>query len=85
MQLLTPVALGPVTLANRVVSTSHQTSLVHEHLPTQDLVAYHRARAEGGVALEQRCASERLHRAAGNPSAWATTRVARRTAVRVRR
>ncbi len=49
MQLLTPVALGPVTLANRVVSTSHQTSLVHEHLPTEDLVAYHRARAEGGV------------------------------------
>jgi 2,4-dienoyl-CoA reductase-like NADH-dependent reductase (Old Yellow Enzyme family) len=49
VQLLTPVALGPVTLANRVVSTSHQTSLVHEHLPTQDLVAYHRARAEGGV------------------------------------
>src|SRR6185295_8066074 len=49
VQLLTPVALGPVTLANRVVSTSHQTSLVHEHLPTEDLVAYHRARAEGGV------------------------------------
>ena len=49
MQLLTPVALGPVTLANRVVSTSHQTSLVHDHLPTADLVAYQRARAAGGV------------------------------------
>ena len=49
MQLLTPVDLGPVTLRNRVVSTSHQTGLVHEHLPTPDLVAYHAARARGGV------------------------------------
>src|SRR5689334_18420735 len=47
--LLSPVALGPVTLRNRVVSTSHQTSLVHDHLPTDDLVAYHEARARGGV------------------------------------
>jgi 2,4-dienoyl-CoA reductase-like NADH-dependent reductase (Old Yellow Enzyme family) len=47
--LLSPVGLGPVRLANRVVSTSHQTGLVHEHLPTDDLVAYHTARARGGV------------------------------------
>jgi 2,4-dienoyl-CoA reductase-like NADH-dependent reductase (Old Yellow Enzyme family)/threonine dehydrogenase-like Zn-dependent dehydrogenase len=47
--LLTPVDLGPVTLANRVVSTSHQTGLVHDHLPTDDLCAYHEARARGGV------------------------------------
>ena len=49
MELLTPVDLGPVRLANRVVSTSHQTGLVHHHLPTPDLVAYHEARARGGV------------------------------------
>jgi len=48
--LLSPVDLGPVTLANRVVSTSHQTGLVHEHLPTDDLRAYHVARARGGLA-----------------------------------
>src|SRR4051812_50090705 len=47
--LLSPVALGPATLRNRVVSTAHQTSLVHDHLPTDDLVAYHEARARGGV------------------------------------
>jgi 2,4-dienoyl-CoA reductase-like NADH-dependent reductase (Old Yellow Enzyme family) len=47
--LLSPVRLGPVDLPNRVVSTSHQTSLVHHHLPTDDLLAYHRARALGGV------------------------------------
>ncbi len=47
--LLAPVEVGPVGLRNRVVSTSHQTSLVHDHLPTDDLVAYHQARARGGV------------------------------------
>ena len=47
--LFTPVDLGPVRLRNRVVSTSHQTGLVHENLPTDDLVAYHTARARGGV------------------------------------
>jgi 2,4-dienoyl-CoA reductase-like NADH-dependent reductase (Old Yellow Enzyme family) len=49
VQLFTPVDLGPVTLPNRVVSTSHQTGLVHDHLPTPDLLAYHAARARGGV------------------------------------
>jgi 2,4-dienoyl-CoA reductase-like NADH-dependent reductase (Old Yellow Enzyme family) len=47
--LLTPVDLGPTRVRNRVVSTSHQTGLVHDHLPTEDLVAYHAARARGGV------------------------------------
>jgi 2,4-dienoyl-CoA reductase-like NADH-dependent reductase (Old Yellow Enzyme family) len=47
--LLEPVALGPAVLRNRVVSTAHQTGLVHDHLPTPDLVAYHGARARGGV------------------------------------
>jgi 2,4-dienoyl-CoA reductase-like NADH-dependent reductase (Old Yellow Enzyme family) len=47
--LLSPLRVGPVALRNRVVSTSHQTSLVHEHLPSDDLLAYHLARARGGV------------------------------------
>jgi 2,4-dienoyl-CoA reductase-like NADH-dependent reductase (Old Yellow Enzyme family) len=47
--LLSPLRIGPLTLSNRVVSTSHQTTLVHEHLPTDDFVAYHAARAAGGV------------------------------------
>jgi 2,4-dienoyl-CoA reductase-like NADH-dependent reductase (Old Yellow Enzyme family) len=47
--LLAPVDVGPVGLRNRVVSTSHQTGLVHDHLPTEDLIAYHEARARGGV------------------------------------
>lgn len=47
--LLEPLRLGPAELPNRVVSTSHQTSLVERHLPTEDLCAYHAARASGGV------------------------------------
>jgi 2,4-dienoyl-CoA reductase-like NADH-dependent reductase (Old Yellow Enzyme family) len=47
--LLSPASIGPVPVRNRVVSTSHQTGLVHEHLPTDDLLAYHQARARGGV------------------------------------
>ncbi|HEX2376391.1 MAG TPA: hypothetical protein VHI30_02445, partial [Gaiellales bacterium] len=50
-RLFSPLRLGPVELRNRVVSTSHQTSLVHDHLPTDDLIAYHRARAAGGAGL----------------------------------
>lgn len=49
--LFSPLDLGPVTIPNRIVSTSHQTSLVHDHLPTADLVAYHGARAAGGAGL----------------------------------
>src|SRR6476646_7041979 len=50
-RLFSPLALGPIEIRNRVVSTSHQTSLVHDHLPTDDLIAYHRARAAGGAGL----------------------------------
>jgi 2,4-dienoyl-CoA reductase-like NADH-dependent reductase (Old Yellow Enzyme family) len=49
--LLSPLRVGPLELANRVVSTSHQTTLVHDHLPMDELVAYHAARARGGAAL----------------------------------
>jgi 2,4-dienoyl-CoA reductase-like NADH-dependent reductase (Old Yellow Enzyme family) len=49
--LLAPLELGPATLPNRIVSTSHQTTLVADHLPTEDFVAYQGARAEGGAGL----------------------------------
>ncbi len=47
--LLSALDVGPLRLRNRIVSTSHQTSLVHDHLPTEELLAYHEARAQGGV------------------------------------
>ena len=49
--LFSPLRLGPVELRNRIVSTAHQTTLVHDHLPTDDFVAYHEARARGGAGL----------------------------------
>jgi 2,4-dienoyl-CoA reductase-like NADH-dependent reductase (Old Yellow Enzyme family) len=49
--LFSPLRLGPVDLPNRIVSTAHQTTLVHEHLPTDDFVAYHEARARAGTGL----------------------------------
>ena len=50
-RLFSPLRVGSVQLQNRIVSTAHQTTLVHEHLPTEDFVAYHEARARGGTGL----------------------------------
>jgi 2,4-dienoyl-CoA reductase-like NADH-dependent reductase (Old Yellow Enzyme family)/thioredoxin reductase len=49
--LFSPLRIGSVELPNRIVSTAHQTTLVHEGLPTDDFVAYHEARARGGAGL----------------------------------
>lgn len=49
--LLSPTELGPVSLRNRIMSSGHQTTLVSDHLPTEEFFAYHRARAEGGAGL----------------------------------
>jgi 2,4-dienoyl-CoA reductase-like NADH-dependent reductase (Old Yellow Enzyme family) len=49
--LLAPLRIGPVRLRNRIVSSSHQTTLVHEHLPTEEFVAYQAARAAGETGL----------------------------------
>jgi 2,4-dienoyl-CoA reductase-like NADH-dependent reductase (Old Yellow Enzyme family)/thioredoxin reductase len=50
-RLASPLSIGPVELPNRIVSTAHQTTHVHDYLPTEDFVAYHEARARGGVGL----------------------------------
>jgi 2,4-dienoyl-CoA reductase-like NADH-dependent reductase (Old Yellow Enzyme family) len=49
--LLSPLRLGPAELQNRIVSTAHQTTLIRDHLPTDDFVVYHEARAAGGAGL----------------------------------
>src|ERR1700761_5293704 len=49
--LLSPLAIGPVTLRNRIVSSSHQTPLVADPLPTDEFVAYQAARAAGETGL----------------------------------
>jgi 2,4-dienoyl-CoA reductase-like NADH-dependent reductase (Old Yellow Enzyme family)/thioredoxin reductase len=49
--LFSPLTVGPVELPNRIVSTAHQTTLVRDHAPTEEFVAYHGARARGGTGL----------------------------------
>lgn len=48
--LFSPIDIGPVTVANRIVSTGHHTYLAHE-VPNNELIAYHEARAKGGTGL----------------------------------
>jgi len=50
--LMTPLQLGPATIANRIVSTGHDTGMAGEGgAPGDQLIAYQRARARGGAGL----------------------------------
>lgn len=49
--LFSPLRIGGLTLKNRVVSSGHDTVLVRDGRVTDELVAYHEARAAGGVGL----------------------------------
>ncbi|WMS42568.1 FAD-dependent oxidoreductase [Acuticoccus sp. MNP-M23] len=48
---LAPIAVGRTVLRNRIFVPAHTTNFGHANLPTDRHAAYHRARAEGGVAL----------------------------------
>ncbi len=50
-RLFSPLKVGRLTLRNRIVSSGHDTVMVDDGKITDQLVAYHRARAEGGVGL----------------------------------
>lgn len=50
-QVFRPLTIGPVTLRNRVFVSAHTTNLGERHVVSDRLVAYHRARAAGGVGL----------------------------------
>ncbi|PXY25983.1 mycofactocin system FadH/OYE family oxidoreductase 2 [Prauserella sp. PE36] len=49
--LFSPLRLGPVTLANRVVFSAHLTNYAKEGLPSEQHAAYYAARAKGGAGL----------------------------------
>ncbi len=49
--LLQPIALGPTELPNRVFNPPHGTTLGHNGVVTDELIAYHQARARGGTGL----------------------------------
>jgi 2,4-dienoyl-CoA reductase-like NADH-dependent reductase (Old Yellow Enzyme family) len=49
--LLQPMRLGSTRLRNRIFNPPHGTTLGHQGVVTDDLIAYHLARARGGVGL----------------------------------
>jgi 2,4-dienoyl-CoA reductase-like NADH-dependent reductase (Old Yellow Enzyme family) len=49
--LLQPINLGPTKIRNRIFNPPHGTTLGHHGVATDHLVAYHQARARGGVGL----------------------------------
>ncbi|MFF0561603.1 FAD-dependent oxidoreductase [Streptomyces sp. NPDC004266] len=49
--LFSPLRIGGVTVPNRILSSGHDTVLAEDGAVTDDLIAYHEARAAGGVGL----------------------------------
>jgi 2,4-dienoyl-CoA reductase-like NADH-dependent reductase (Old Yellow Enzyme family) len=49
--LFTPLRIGPVEARNRIVSSGHDTVMAVNGVPGDQLIAYHEARARGGVGL----------------------------------
>ncbi|MCQ0091655.1 FAD-dependent oxidoreductase [Roseovarius sp. M141] len=49
--LFMPLKIGGVEVANRILSTGHDTSMAHEGRVTDAMIAYHEARARGGAGL----------------------------------
>ncbi len=49
--LWTPLQLGPVTVANRIVFSAHLTNYALDGKPSEQHAAYYAARARGGVGL----------------------------------
>ncbi len=51
MHLFTPHTIRGIEIRNRIFSTAHQTILAQDWCPTDDMAAYHEARAAGGAGL----------------------------------
>jgi 2,4-dienoyl-CoA reductase (NADPH2) len=49
--LFSPLRIGPITVANRVVFSAHLTNYAEDGLPTEQHAAYYAARAAGGAGL----------------------------------
>lgn len=50
-RLFAPLRIGPAQVRNRIVSSGHDTVMVEDGNVTDQLIAYHEARAEGGAGL----------------------------------
>ena len=49
--LFSPLKLGPVTIANRIVFAAHLTNYAEDGMPSEQHAAYYAARAAGGAGL----------------------------------
>ncbi|MGB0506876.1 MAG: FAD-dependent oxidoreductase [Pikeienuella sp.] len=49
--LFSPLQIGSMKVKNRILSTGHDTTLPHDGLVNDALIAYHIARAKGGAGL----------------------------------
>ncbi|WP_421926767.1 FAD-dependent oxidoreductase [Neoaquamicrobium sediminum] len=58
--LLRPLSLGPLTLRNRIMSTSHETALDEGGYPLETYQRYHEEKAKGGLALTMFGGSARI-------------------------
>ncbi|MRX50145.1 NAD(P)-binding protein [Paracoccus sp. S-4012] len=72
--LLQPFQLGHLTLRNRIITTAHEPAYTEDGLPKERYIAYHEARARGGVAMVMTAGSASVSRdsppAFGNVLAW---------------
>jgi len=50
-RLMSPFSIRGLEFRNRIFSTGHQTRMVVNGLPTEQMIAYHAARARGGAGL----------------------------------
>ena len=50
-RLFSPLAVGPLTLKNRIFVTGHMTMMATDGVPSEAQAAYYAARAKGGVAM----------------------------------
>ena len=50
--LFSPLQVGPITLRNRVLVSAHQPGMAEHGAPSEQYIAYQRARARGGAGLQ---------------------------------
>ncbi|MDH2091641.1 FAD-dependent oxidoreductase [Rhizobium pusense] len=69
--LLQPLQLGPLSLRNRIMSTSHETALDEGAHPLEAYQRYHEEKAKGGLALTMFGGSSRI----SADSSWGGTQL----------
>ena len=61
--LLSPLGIRNLEIRNRIFSTGHMTRMTRDGIPTDQMIAYHQARARGGAGLII-CEAARVHESA---------------------